>query len=59
MTSAPMYTAYSRAMKAIMRQATIRGSSPERRSAQAVSATPPAPAEANRRVAARPAMVIS
>ena len=46
-------------MKAIIRQATIRGSSPERRSAQAVSAIPPAPAEANSRVAARPAIVIS
>ena len=31
---------------------------PERRSAQAVSATPPAPAVANSRVAARPAIVI-
>ena len=35
-----------------MRQATSRGSIPERRSAHAVSATPPAPAAANRRVAA-------
>ena len=46
-------------MKAIIRQATIRASRPDRRSAQAVSATPPAPAEANRRVAANPAIVIS
>ena len=38
-------------MKATIRQATSRGSIPERRSAQAVSATPPAPAVANRRVA--------
>ena len=42
-----------------MRQATTRGASPERRSAQAVSAMPPAPADANSRVAARPAIVIS
>ena len=42
-----------------MRQATTRRSIPERRSAHAVSATPPAPAAANRRVAATPAMVIS
>ena len=46
-------------MKATIRQATRRGSIPERRSAQAVSATPPAPAAANSRVAARPAIVIS
>ena len=46
-------------MKATMRQATIRGAMPERRSAHAVSATPPAPAAANSRVAARPAIVIS
>ncbi len=46
-------------MNAIIRQATMRGSMPERRSAHAVNAMPPAPAEANSRVAARPAMVIS
>ena len=46
-------------MKAIIRQATMRGSIPERRSAHAVSAMPPAPAEANSRVAASPAIVIS
>ena len=46
-------------MKATIRQATTRGSIPERPSAQTVSAIPPAPAEANSRVAARPAMVIS
>ena len=45
-------------MNAIIRQATIRGSIPERRTAQAVSAIPPAPADANSRVAARPAIVI-
>ena len=37
-----------------MRQATTLASIPERRSAHAVSATPPAPAAANRRVAATP-----
>ena len=41
-----------------MRSATTRASIPERRSAQAVSAMPPAPAAANRRVAASPAIVI-
>ena len=46
-------------MNAINLQATIRGSNPARRSAQAVSAIPPAPAAANRRVAASPAIVIS
>ena len=45
-------------MNATIRQATSRGSIPERRSAHAVSATPPAPAAANRRVAATPAIVI-
>ena len=45
-TSDPMKIAYRTAMNAIMRQATMRGSSPDRRSAQAVSAMPPAPAEA-------------
>ena len=41
-----------------MRQATSRRSIPERRSAHAVSATPPAPPAANSRVAASPAIVI-
>ena len=41
-------------MKAIIRQAAIRRSMPERRSAQAVSAIPAAPPEASSRVAARP-----
>ena len=50
---------YSSTMNATIRQATRRGSMPERRSAHAVSATPPAPAAANSRVAARPAIVIS
>ena len=45
-------------MNAIIRHATIRASIPERRSAQAVSAMPPAPAAANSRVAASPAIVI-
>ena len=45
-------------MNATIRQATMRGSIPERRSAQAVSAMPPAPAAANRRVAITPAIVI-
>ena len=54
-----MYTPYSSARNAIIRQATIRGSIPERRSAQAVSAMPPAPPAANSRVAARPDIVIS
>ena len=45
-------------MKATIRQATSRGAMPERRSAQAVSAMPPAPPAANRRVATRPAIVI-
>ena len=45
-------------MNATMRQATIRRGIPERRTAQAVSAMPPAPAAANRRVATRPAIVI-
>ena len=44
---------------ATIREATIRGSIPERRTAHAVNATPPAPAVANRRVAASPAIVIS
>ena len=38
--------------------ATVRRGMPERRSAQAVSAIPPAPPAANSRVAARPAIVI-
>ena len=42
-----------------MRAATSRASMPERFSAQAVSAMPPAPALANRRVAMWPASVIS
>ena len=42
-----------------MRAATSARSMPERRSAQAVSATPPAPPLANSRVAACPASVIS
>jgi hypothetical protein len=46
-------------MKATIRDATVRRFIPERRSAQTVSATPPAPAVANSRVAARPAIVIS
>ena len=46
-------------MNATIRQATSLGAMPERRNAQAVSATPPAPAAANRRVATRPAIVIS
>ena len=54
-----MNTAYSTAMNAIIRQATILGSMPDRRRAHAVSAIPPAPADANRRVAASPAIVIS
>ena len=41
-----------------MRQATVRVPIPDRRSAHAVSAIPPAPAAANRRVAARLAIVI-
>src|ERR1019366_9402590 len=41
-------------MKATMRHATNRGSMPERRSDHAVSATPPAPAAANSRVATKP-----
>ena len=41
-----------------IRLATTRGPIPERRSAQAVRAMPPAPAAASRRVAATPAMVI-
>ena len=45
-------------MNATMREATRRRSMPERRSAHAVSAIPPAPAAANRRVAASPAIVI-
>ena len=45
-------------MNATIRQATSRDSIPERRSAHAVSAMPPAPAAANRRVATRPAIVI-
>ena len=47
-----------RRFNAIMREATERRSIPERRSAHAVSAMPPAPAAANRRVAANPAIVI-
>ena len=43
---------------AVIRQATVRASMPERRRAHAVRARPPAPAAANRRVAATPAMVI-
>ncbi len=42
-----------------MRHATVRGPMPDRRSAQAVSAMPPAPAVANSRVATTPAIVIS
>ncbi len=45
-------------MKAIIRLATSRALIPERRRAQAVTAIPPAPAEASRRVAATPAIVI-
>ena len=45
-------------MKATIRQATSRGGIPERRSAHAVRAMPPAPAAANRRVATSPAIVI-
>ncbi len=50
---------YSSTMNATIRHATSRGAIPERRSAHAVSAMPPAPAAANRRVATRPAIVIS
>ena len=46
-------------MNATIRQATTRGAMPERRSAQAVSAMPPAPPAANRRDAASPDIVIS
>ena len=41
-----------------MRAATVRALIPARRSAHAVSATPPAPPAASRRVAASPAIVI-
>ena len=58
-TNVNMNTPYRRLTKAIIRQATSRRDMPERRSAQAVRTTPPAPAAANRRVAASPAMVIS
>ncbi len=57
-TSAAMYTAYMRIRNASVLSATLRGDMPERRSAQAVSAMPPAPPAANSRVAARPAIVI-
>ena len=50
---------YRSTTNATIREATRRGGMPERRSAQAVSATPPAPAAANSRVASRPAIVIS
>ena len=53
-----MYTPYSNARNAIIRHATMRAAIPERRSAQAVNATPPAPAAAKSRVAARLAIVI-
>ena len=53
-----MYTAYSSDMNATIRTATVRAAMPDRRSAHAVSAMPPAPAAANSRVAARPAIVI-
>ncbi len=53
-----MYTPYSSTTKATIRCATSRLSMPERRSAHAVTATPPAPPAANRRVAASPAIVI-
>ena len=46
-------------MKVVMRAATSRASMPDFFSAQAVSAMPPAPPDANRRVAAWPARVIS
>ena len=46
-------------MNVVMRAATSRDSMPDFFSAQAVSAMPPAPAEANSRVAAWPASVIS
>ena len=46
-------------MNVVMRAATSRASMPERFSAHAVSAMPPAPALANSRVAAWPASVIS
>ena len=58
-TIAHMYTPYSSTRNAIMRSATSRRGIPERRRAHAVTATPPAPPAANRRVAARPAIVIS
>ena len=45
-------------MNATILQATVRVARPARRRAHAVSAIPPAPAEANTRVAARPAIVI-
>jgi hypothetical protein len=57
-TSEPMKTRYSSARKAIIRHATSRRPIPDRRSAHAVSTTPPAPAVANRRVAATDAIVI-
>ena len=58
-TSEPAKITYSNTMNATIRQATRRGLMPERRNAHAVSATPPAPAAANRRVATSPAIVIS
>ena len=57
-SSASANTEYSISSKVIMRRAISRGSRPEARRAQTLSATPPAPAVASNLLATVPAMLI-